>query len=79
MPAAKVGPGRTEHHHHAAGHVLAAVVADTLHHGQGAGITHRETFARHAAEVDSPAMAPYNTVLPTMILSSARRVLTRGG
>ena len=46
MPAAKLRPGLAEDDHHAAGHVLAAVVADALDHGDGAAVAHGEPLAR---------------------------------
>ena len=51
MPAAKLRPVVPEHHHRAAGHVLAAVVAHALDHRVGAGVAHREALAGHAAEI----------------------------
>src|SRR5713226_7266985 len=36
---------RTEHQHHAAGHVLAAVLADAFDHGESATIANSEAFA----------------------------------
>src|SRR6185437_3559844 len=48
---AEIASGRAEHHHAAAGHVLAAMIADCLHHGIGAAVAHREALARHAADV----------------------------
>ena len=47
----EIAPGDAEHHHDAAGHVFAAMVAGALDHGDGAGIAHGETLARHAAEI----------------------------
>ena len=49
MPAAKLRPGRAEHDHAAAGHVLAAVVADALDDRAGAAVAHGEPLAGHAA------------------------------
>ena len=46
----EVAPGRAEHDDAAAGHVLAAVVADALDDGAGARVAHREALAREAAE-----------------------------
>src|SRR4051812_49323266 len=40
-----------EHHHHTAGHVLAAMIARALDDRDGAGIAHREALARDAAEI----------------------------
>ena len=51
MPAAKLRPGGADHHHDAAGHVFAAVVAGAFDHRDGAGIAHREALARDAAEI----------------------------
>ena len=50
MPAAKLRPGAAEHDDAAAGHVLAAVVADALDDGVRAGVAHGEALAREAAE-----------------------------
>ena len=50
MPAAKLQPGAAEHHHAAAGHVLAAVVAHALDHRQRAGVAHGEALAGEPAE-----------------------------
>ena len=65
----EVAAGAAEHHHHAAGHVFAAVVAAAFHHRDGAGVAHREALAGDAVEIASPAIAPYSTVLPTMMFS----------
>ena len=58
MPAAKlrpVGPSTTTR---AAGHVLAAVVADALDDGVGARVAHGEALAGEAAEERLPLVAP---------------------
>ena len=47
----EVPPGRAEHDDAAAGHVLAAVVADSLDDGAGTGVADREPLAGQAAEV----------------------------
>ena len=47
----EIAAGLAEHDHDAAGHVLAAMVAGALDHRDGAGIAHREPFARDAAEI----------------------------
>src|SRR6185436_12085285 len=47
----EVAAGAPEHHHHAAGHVFAAMVARAFHHRDGAGIAHREALARDPAEI----------------------------
>ena len=44
-------PGRPEHDHAAAGHVLAAVIAHALDHRVDAAVAHAEALARHAADV----------------------------
>jgi len=44
----------TEHDDPATGHVLAAVVADPLGHGQRAGVAHAEPFADDAAQEELP-------------------------
>ena len=47
----EIAPRLAQHHHHAAGHIFAAMIAGAFHHGDGAGIAHRETLARHALEI----------------------------
>ena len=54
----EVAPGLTDHDHHAAGHVLAAVVARALDDGDGARVAHREPLAGDAGEVALAAIAP---------------------
>ena len=51
MPAAKLPPGLADDEHAAAGHVFAAMIADALDDGDGAGIAHREALAGDAAEI----------------------------
>ena len=51
----EVAPGRAEHDHHAAGHVLAAVVADALDDRGRAGVADREPLADPAAQVQLAA------------------------
>ncbi len=47
MPAAKLRPvGPSDHQRTAAGHVLAAVVADALDDGRGAGVADAEAARR---------------------------------
>ena len=79
MPAAKLRPVRTEHDNAAACHVLAAVVADALHHRVGAGVAHGEALAGQPAEEGPPDVAPYRTVLPTITCSSATKPPRRAG
>ena len=55
MPGAEVAPGRAEHDDAAAGHVLAAVVADALDDRSGAGVAHAEPLADDAAQEDLAA------------------------
>ena len=55
MPAAKFRPHESQHHHHAIGHVFAAVIANTLDYRGRAGIAHRKAFARHSVEKNFPA------------------------
>ena len=57
-PGGEVAPGRAEDDDAAAGHVLAAVVADPLDHRVGAGVPHREALAGEAAEEGAPAGRP---------------------
>src|SRR5690606_23391145 len=47
----EVAPGRAEHYHGAARHVLAAMVARALDDGGGARVAHAEALAGHAGEV----------------------------
>src|SRR2546427_421557 len=47
-PGRKVPPDRSQHDHHAAGHVLAAVVARAFDHCDGTGVPDREAVARAA-------------------------------
>ena len=59
MPAAKLRPVAPEDHDAAAGHVLAAVVADPLHDRGRAGVADREPLARDVPRMNaSPAVAP---------------------
>ena len=50
MPAAKLRPVAAEHDDRAAGHVLAAVVADALDDGGRAGVADREPLPHQAAD-----------------------------
>ena len=52
---AEVAAGRAEDDDPAAGHVLAAVVADALDHGDGPGVAHAEALAHHAPDEDLAA------------------------
>ena len=58
MPAAKLRPVGPEHDHPAAGHVLAAVVADALHDRPRARVAHGEALTRQAAEERPPGGGP---------------------
>ena len=53
-PGREVASGVAQHHHHAAGHVFAAVVAHPFHHRRGARVAHREALPRHSSEVALP-------------------------
>src|SRR5690606_777264 len=44
----EVLPGATEHHDRSTGHVLAAVVTDSLHHRDAAGVADRESLTSTA-------------------------------
>ena len=66
MPAPKLRPVVAEHDDPPAGHVLAAVVADALDHGGGAGVAHAEALADDAAQEDLTAVAPYPITLPAI-------------
>ena len=46
----EVAPGPAEHDDAAAGHVLAAVIADALDHHGGAAVADAEALAGHAAD-----------------------------
>jgi hypothetical protein len=54
-PGREVAPGRPEDQHRAAGHVLAAVVADALDDRRRAGVAHAEALAGAAAQEDLAA------------------------
>ncbi len=54
IPAAKLRPVGADHDHAAAGHVLAAVVADALDDGGRPGVPNREALAGDAAEERTP-------------------------
>ena len=54
----EVAAGLAKHHHPAAGHVFAAVVARALHHRLGAAVPHAEPLAADAANVDLAARRP---------------------
>src|SRR5829696_4296 len=54
----EVAPGRAEHDHAAAGHVLAAVVTRALDDRAGARVAHREALAGEPAEERAPARRP---------------------
>src|SRR5262249_26391058 len=47
----KVAPRLAQHDDDTAGHVLAALVAATFHHGERTGVAYRESFAGHALEI----------------------------
>src|SRR5690348_12657490 len=46
----KISATRSEHQHQAIGHVLAAVIADSLNQGGGAGVANSEAFPSHPVE-----------------------------
>ena len=58
MPGGEVEAGRAEHHDAAAGHVLAAVVADALDDRHRARVADGEALAGEAAEERLPCVAP---------------------
>src|SRR3954471_1282539 len=75
----EVAPGRTEHDHAPAGHVLAAVIADSLDDSLDAGVAHREALPREPAE-ERPAAgrAVQDRVADHhVLLGHIRRVLRR--
>ena len=47
----EIASRRPDHHHHAAGHIFAAMVAGAFDHGDGAGIAHGKALAGDAAEI----------------------------
>src|SRR6202023_845788 len=47
----EIAPGLAEHHHDAAGHIFAAMIAGAFDHGDRAGVAHREALAGDAAEI----------------------------
>src|SRR5229473_4966011 len=51
----EVSAGWTEHHHPPAGHVLAAVIADSLHDGNCTAVSDRESLSGAAAEEGAAA------------------------
>jgi hypothetical protein len=55
------------------------VVADAFDNSNGAGVAHGKALARDAAEVALALMAPYSTVLPTMMESSGMMPDSSGG
>ena len=57
MPAAKFLPV-AQHDHPAAGHVLAAVIADAQHHGIGSAVADGEASAGQSAEKGLAARRP---------------------
>src|ERR1700676_3190262 len=46
----EIPPARSQHDHQPVCHVLAAVIADSLHHRSGPRVTHRKAFAGNAVE-----------------------------
>src|SRR5436190_1713015 len=75
----EVAPRRAEHDHAAAGHVLAAVVADALDHRLDSGVAHREALAGEAAE-ERPAAGravQHGVADHDVLLGDVRRVLRR--
>ena len=76
----EVAAGRAEHDDDAAGHVLAAVVADALDDGRRAGVAHGEALAGEAAE-ERPARgrAVEDRVADDHVLLGAERARRRGG
>src|SRR5262249_18525012 len=54
----EVAAGAADDHHPPARHVLAAVVADAFHHGEGPAVAHGEALAGYSAEVGLAAGGP---------------------
>src|SRR5260370_42101528 len=52
---AEIHAGASEHAHDAAGHVLAAMIARSFHHGQSAGIAHGKSFSGRACGIEFAA------------------------
>src|SRR5271170_20444 len=50
-PGGEIASGDADHHHDAAGHVFAAVIARPFHDRDRPGIAYREPFAGDAAEI----------------------------
>jgi hypothetical protein len=55
------------------------VRAAALDHHLGAGVAHGEALARRPEANRLPSVAPYSTVLPMMVFSSATSGLGHGG
>ena len=72
---AEVAAGVAEHDHAAAGHVLAAVVADALDDRGGARVAHAEALADDAAEEDLAAgrAVPDHVAGDDLVLGDERR------
>ena len=58
-----------QHDHHAAGHVFATMIADALDHREAPELRTAKRSPATPAKYASPSVAPYITVLPTMMFS----------
>ena len=79
MPAAKLRPVEPEHHHAAAGHVLAAVIADALDDRGRAGVAHAEALADHTADerFARRGAVQHDVAGDDVVLGGERRVAVR--
>ena len=75
---AEVGAGRAEHHDRAAGHVLAAMVADAFDNSGSAAVADAEALAGSTGREQDPPVAPYRIVLPA-ITCGVSKGAARGG
>lgn len=66
----KVLAGLAQHDDGAAGHVLAAMVADALHNGRCAGVADAEALTGHAGDEGLAAGGTIQATLPVMMFSS---------
>ena len=79
MPAAKFTPVLSQDDHEAAGHVLAAVIAQAFHHRHRAGVADAEALAGHAVDVHlSPGGPEKVDVARDDVVPRAERRGTRG-
>ena len=60
----EIAPGLAEHHDHAAGHVLAAVVPGAFHHGRGAAVADGKAFPGAAGDKQRAARSAIEHRVP---------------